>query len=547
MPRDDSPNPTETPLLNRPAEIDRERERDNWESTLAIGSQVWWVDADASGPGVIAGVDHQEEYDRTLVLIFAWDYETGGPFQVHVDLNDLRPLTKPYDLHAEDQSHLDELTRQVESDGLPWSLSTNNTPYSLMHRFATEEDALEALAKQVRAEWWRVTDLNIPTTPTTAPDSDADAIAIYYAALNDRQTYQLTRDTPAELGPHHVGAPSHPVPDERAITHTEYALHGTVYRKGKPTVVTETWPGRESDRHWMTRWVQQVIAFQQGAELPTDAVLYARTWSTPGWAPATSPTVTSDYATLCAIYLDTFRAAGIDAALGADGDLAIAVPDGYTARAICGNHPLPGDGAEFRWSLQLHRTVDAAQFTYLHPIAEDIGGFAATVRDLLNRLPILRFAHGPTWAPGTLHISAEQATNANDAVIFHPRHDGITLPCMELDGAQAYLYVDPRRGALRVSLELDGAEDWLITEDCVPVVFAVNGATVLDTTRLGASGAGFAADPLATLTAIYRLWHALRALYATPEPAVEIARLVEDWFADHGMALRPDQHPPSNC
>ncbi|MFD8565157.1 hypothetical protein ACFV1N_48505 [Streptosporangium canum] len=196
----------------------------------------------------------------------------------------------------------------------------------------------------------------------------------------------------------------------------------------------------------------------------------------------------------------------------------------------------------------MERTADASRFTYIH-LNADTTTFAQQTRQRLDVLAMLPFAPERdqlTWEPGALSLSAEQVVEANDAVTFHRRDGEDTLPWMELGGAQAYLYVTDH-GALRMSLLLDGVADWLSVGEnrCVPVEMSINGATVLDTTRLGSSGEGIAADPIATIAAIYRLWHTLRTLYgsAAPAPVEQVVRLITGWFTEHGMPLPADPAP----
>jgi hypothetical protein len=85
-----------------------------------------------------------------------------------------------------------------------------------------------------------------------------------------------------------------------------------------------------------------------------------------------------------------------------------------------------------------------------------------------------------------------RAENANREATFypqeherHPTDDPDTLPCIEVAGVQAYLYVDTEPRAVRLSVDLETANDWLLYEDgLVPVVVAISETVVFDATEL---------------------------------------------------------------
>jgi hypothetical protein len=87
----------------------------------------------------------------------------------------------------------------------------------------------------------------------------------------------------------------------------------------------------------------------------------------------------------------------------------------------------------------------------------------------------------------------EQDYAANKAAVYYPPVDGFfnneayAPPCIEIDGAQGYFYVQD--GVLQLSVDLDGAGDAFDKYkngkyECVPLVVRVNGATVFEATQL---------------------------------------------------------------
>ncbi|WP_329430997.1 hypothetical protein OG339_48450 (plasmid) [Streptosporangium sp. NBC_01495] len=84
-----------------------------WSYARKFGDQVWWVTAEACGPGVVAELDRQDEYDRTMVRVAAWDYTTGAQTMeaIWADIIDLKPL--PDDLTEEDELHLSMMRARI--------------------------------------------------------------------------------------------------------------------------------------------------------------------------------------------------------------------------------------------------------------------------------------------------------------------------------------------------------------------------------------------------------------------------------------------------
>ncbi|MEU9887978.1 hypothetical protein [Sphaerisporangium sp. NPDC051011] len=75
---------------------------------------------------------------------------------------------------------------------------------------------------------------------------------------------------------------------------------------------------------------------------------------------------------------------------------------------------------------------------------------------------------------------------ANRAAGFSPQVDDKTRPCMTVAGVQVYAYLDPKVGAVRVSIDLDTPEDRLIRSDeTVPVRIDVGDSVVFDDSEQG--------------------------------------------------------------
>lgn len=91
-------------------------------------------------------------------------------------------------------------------------------------------------------------------------------------------------------------------------------------------------------------------------------------------------------------------------------------------------------------------------------------------------------------APLSLSLSdAEACAEANSSALFHPQEnpDDEGLPCIEIAGILVFVYLDADRGALRVSVHLDTADEQLVRADgTVPVQVEIEDATVFDNLTL---------------------------------------------------------------
>lgn len=90
--------------------------------------------------------------------------------------------------------------------------------------------------------------------------------------------------------------------------------------------------------------------------------------------------------------------------------------------------------------------------------------------------------HPEVWGA---QVTRERA--ANQAATYHPMTDADTKPCIEIAGAQVYAYVED--GYLRVSVDLDTVESWLLRDDSgellVPIRIAVGAEDVWATSPAG--------------------------------------------------------------
>ncbi|GAA1614381.1 hypothetical protein GCM10009733_008230 [Nonomuraea maheshkhaliensis] len=75
----------------------------------------------------------------------------------------------------------------------------------------------------------------------------------------------------------------------------------------------------------------------------------------------------------------------------------------------------------------------------------------------------------------------ERCAAANQAAAFLPVRDAYTLPCLTIAGVQVYAYLDPKIGAVRVSVDLDTPGPGLCRSDStVPVRVDIGDSTVFD-------------------------------------------------------------------
>jgi hypothetical protein len=77
---------------------------------------------------------------------------------------------------------------------------------------------------------------------------------------------------------------------------------------------------------------------------------------------------------------------------------------------------------------------------------------------------------------------AEACAEANSSAIFHPQEsrDDEGLPCIEIAGILVFAYLDADRGAVRVSVHLDTANEQLLRDGTVPMQVEIEDATVFD-------------------------------------------------------------------
>ncbi|MFI9825266.1 hypothetical protein ACIHFC_33235 [Streptomyces sp. NPDC052013] len=78
---------------------------------------------------------------------------------------------------------------------------------------------------------------------------------------------------------------------------------------------------------------------------------------------------------------------------------------------------------------------------------------------------------------------AEACAEANSSAVFHAQEgpDDEGLPCIEIAGVLVFAYLDADRGAVRISVHLDTADEALVQDDgTVPVQVDVEDATVFD-------------------------------------------------------------------
>ncbi len=66
-------------------------------------------------------------------------------------------------------------------------------------------------------------------------------------------------------------------------TRTEYAVKSTQFRHGKRTVVYDTAPGHETDRHYHENLADAERAWQESVDVTPDAVLVSRTVTVSDW------------------------------------------------------------------------------------------------------------------------------------------------------------------------------------------------------------------------------------------------------------------------
>jgi hypothetical protein len=66
-------------------------------------------------------------------------------------------------------------------------------------------------------------------------------------------------------------------------TITVYGVRSTQLRHGKRTVVVDTAPGHETDRHWHENLAEAERQWQESVGLTPDAHLVARTVTTSDW------------------------------------------------------------------------------------------------------------------------------------------------------------------------------------------------------------------------------------------------------------------------
>lgn len=86
--------------------------------------------------------------------------------------------------------------------------------------------------------------------------------------------------------------------------------------------------------------------------------------------------------------------------------------------------------------------------------------------------------------PRSLSLSDDEAcAEANSAAVFHPMKDPDDegLPCIEIAGIFVFAYLDSDKEAVRVSIHLDSASDWLVRQGgTVPLRVEVEDTVVLD-------------------------------------------------------------------
>ncbi|MDG4857081.1 hypothetical protein P8605_02720 [Streptomyces sp. T-3] len=97
---------------------------------------------------------------------------------------------------------------------------------------------------------------------------------------------------------------------------------------------------------------------------------------------------------------------------------------------------------------------------------------------------------------------AASCAQANSSALFHAQEgpDGEGLPCIEIAGILTFAYLDADRGAVRISVHLDTADEQLVLADgTVPIEVEVEDTTVFSSlptppapeeTTAGTSGAG---------------------------------------------------------
>lgn len=77
-----------------------------------------------------------------------------------------------------------------------------------------------------------------------------------------------------------------------------------------------------------------------------------------------------------------------------------------------------------------------------------------------------------------------RVAEANRAAVLHPQTEPDALPCLDVAGVLAFLYLEPDHRALRLSLDLDTAPEWLQRQDStIPVRITINGVEVFADVR----------------------------------------------------------------
>lgn len=77
--------------------------------------------------------------------------------------------------------------------------------------------------------------------------------------------------------------------------------------------------------------------------------------------------------------------------------------------------------------------------------------------------------------------SQARIEQANRTGKFLPAFSDDERPAMEVAGVLAFLYIDPETGKVRVSIDVDNAEDWLITPpETVPLTVTVGDTVVFE-------------------------------------------------------------------
>ncbi len=94
----------------------------------------------------------------------------------------------------------------------------------------------------------------------------------------------------------------------------------------------------------------------------------------------------------------------------------------------------------------------------------------------------LEWVRPAVWRTGYRAVRwRRRITAAHAAAVAHPFQGGETeaLPAVEVAGILVFAYLDPHCKALRVSVDLDTVDAWLLNAaECVPMLITVNGDDV---------------------------------------------------------------------